>query len=280
MANTHDTPRSVQPFLRWAGGKRWLATEVSRLLPNSFNNYFEPFLGGGSVFFSMLPASSYLSDVSRELIDVYLAVRDYPEKLIEIVSEWPNTPEQYYSVRSSRPSNPVAAAARVLYLNRTCWNGLYRVNRRGEFNVPYGRTAGRKLLDEPNLFLVSRALAQATLTSHDFEIAIEAAGEGDFVYLDPPYTAMHSTNGFRRYNDRIFSWEDQVRLAAAAQRLKSRGCYVVVSNASHAEVRELYPGFSALPLSRKSLIAGNPRYRSDTGEVLLVANCPSHGRDT
>lgn len=261
--------RAVRPFLKWAGGKQWLAERISVLATRTCGRYYEPFVGGGSVFFAIRPSEAFLSDLNPRLIEVYQIVRDKPVELIERLGSWHNTRDQYYAIRASEYRNRVDRAAQFIFLNKTCWNGLYRVNRAGRFNVPYGHYLGRSIFCKDELIRASNALRAASLKSLDFEDAVHDAGAGDFVYLDPPYTTLHTNNGFRRYNERLFSWEDQVRLSTVALELAGRGSHVVVSNADHAETRALYPSFSCARVARKSRIAANPRYRVNTCEVIL-----------
>lgn len=264
------TVKPVMPFLKWAGGKQWLARRLRRLVPKDAGRYFEPFLGGGALYFALLPRTAILADINVELIETYRAVRDYPGEVINALSAWSNSKEDYYAVRATTYADPATRAARFVYLNKTCWNGLYRLNRKGEFNVPYGNS-GREVFDEEVIHAASRALASAILRASDFEHSLADASRGDFVYLDPPYTVLHSHNGFRRYNERIFSWEDQVRLARVATQLADIGCMVAISNADAPEVRKLFASFSCFSISRVSTISGDPSLRRKTSEALFFS---------
>lgn len=261
----------VIPFLKWAGGKRWLANNHLSIFPTTYERYIEPFLGSGAVFFRLSPRRALLTDVNEDLINLYKVIRDDWTRLSILLKKHSkrHSDDYYYLVRDQRPANDVSRAARFLYLNRTCWNGLYRVNRRGEFNVPRG-TKDSVLLDSDDFERVARSLRQACLEVCDFECAIDRAKEGDLIFADPPYTVKHNNNGFIKYNDRIFSWEDQVRLRDALVRANARGAMFVLTNAFHESVRELYAEFELRPLSRSSVLAGEARARGDTEELLVT----------
>jgi DNA adenine methylase len=270
-----DTSRAILlPFLKWAGGKRWLTKRFPGLIPRTFERYHEPFLGSGAVFFHLNPKISSISDSNRELIDTYKAIRDEPGNVMRLLRLHSNrhNDKYYYAVRASVPKTPAGIAARFLYLNRTCWNGLYRVNREGFFNVPRG-TKDSVIFPSDDFSLISRRLKRTRLTCCDFEIAIDQAQRDDFIFVDPPYTVKHNYNGFLKYNQSIFSWDDQVRLARAIQRARSRGTKVLVLNADHESVRELYSEIGvqrALP--RSSILAANSNFRAKTQELAVLVN--------
>ena len=261
----------IKPFLRWAGGKQWLSSRLAPLISEGIGTYYEPFLGGGSLYFAALPFDAVLSDLNPRLVETYEALRDEPQNIINILGQWPNEKDTYYKVRSSNFLDCPLRVAQFIYLNRTCWNGLHRVNRQGNFNVPYGNHS-RVVFDADHLLEISKALKDAELKCSDFEKALAGAKKGDFVYLDPPYTALHEHNGFRQYNDILFSWEDQQRLGDLAVTLAEKGCTVIVSNANHESIVRLYPGFSHIQLSRHSIIAANSKYRRLTTELLIASD--------
>jgi DNA adenine methylase len=263
----------IEPFLKWAGGKRWLATR-SLPQPAEFDRYIEPFLGGAAVFFSILPARALLSDLNSELIDLYRVMRDNPLRLTRMlqVHHAVHNKNHYYAVRAWLPECPIERAARTLYLNRTCWNGLYRVNQNGQFNVPIG-TKCSVIFDNDDFIKISEALSRAELRCCDFSDAIENAGSGDFLFVDPPYTAKHNLNGFLKYNEKIFSWADQLRLRDSLAGAIARGAAVVVTNADHESVRDLYDGLARyVPVARASVLAADARRRGPTTEAMFVAN--------
>lgn len=260
----------ARPVFRWAGGKRWLANLLVDEVERS-RTYYEPFLGGAGVFLASNPKSAVLGDANGDLMNSYKAIRSAPERVLDSVSRWPNDRQTYYKVRQLNPTDPVERASRFLYLNRTCWNGLYRVNQKGEFNVPFGNNVRRAVVDPDNLFQVSKRLELATLLHGDFAPTARTAQAGDFIFLDPPYALEADGSGFLRYNPTVFSWSDQVRLASLAQFLVDRGCSVAVCNANDDGITDLYPGFTATPLSRFAPIAGGSRHRRMTTELLLTS---------
>lgn len=242
------------PFLKWAGGKGKLAPRLAELAP-PFVRYHEPFLGGGAVFYALeergLVRSANLSDANALLIDTFRAVKDAVEEVIAALEPLAlaferATPEDrrqlYYAVREHRPVGEVATAAWLIFLNRTCYNGLFRVNGDGRFNVPYGRYARPRILDVARVRECSRALRCAQLDVGDFEEACERAEPGDFVYLDPPYHPLSATARFTSYTRDGFGREEQARLAACYERLTARGVAAALSNSAHEEVLRYYEG--------------------------------------
>jgi DNA adenine methylase len=268
---------STEPILKWAGGKRWLAARVVDLFVESgAERLVEPFVGGGAVFFAIAPDRALLSDNNADLIECYTQVRDRPRDLAAALAEIPLEEATYYRIRAEVPSAAFERAVRFLYLNRTAFNGLYRVNAQGRFNVPYGCKPGTKVLDVEQLVATSVALRSAGLAAKDFRSVLRDCGEGDFVYLDPPYTVRHNQNGFNRYNQRLFSWDDQTALAALAQQAVERGATVAISNADHESIRELYAPFDFVyqRVDRLTRMAASARHRGRTSELLLVGAHP------
>lgn len=261
--------RTPRPFLRWAGGKRWLSRSVKDALPRSFNRYFEPFLGSGAVFFRVHPPTAHLSDSNQRLVEAFQMVRDFPSQVSDALESYAYTKAEYYVVRSSNPASSVERAAQFLYLNRTCWNGLYRVNQQGAFNVPYGRRGDFREEDRKMLVRSSRALQGVVLRAEDFGSALRRVKSGDLVFLDPPYTVTHGNNGFLLYNERIFSWADQERLARAVKALDKRGAHFLLTNANHPSVIELYRDFDSLHLFRSSVLAADLERRRAVSELLI-----------
>lgn len=262
------------PFLKWAGGKRWLAAAALVPLPEKFGRYIEPFLGGGAMFFHTVPRRALLSDVNAELIELYEVVRDHPTELSAAMErhQAEHSDDYYYLVRAQRPLTKVERAARFLYLNRTCWNGLYRVNLAGEFNVPRG-TKQTVVFPGEDFSSLSKILKSAEFICCDFERSIERAKKGDFLFVDPPYTVKHNLNGFVKYNEKLFSWDDQIRLRDALVMAVDRGVYVAMTNADHESVRELYAGkLLYQSLSRASVLAADSGRRGKTTEALFTGN--------
>lgn len=259
----------LEPLLKWPGGKRWLVPEIHAELQFPIRRYFEPFLGGAAVFLSVRPNRAILSDTNEELMNVYVQVRDKPDELARLLSKLHNTATDYYRVRATRPRTPIGRAARLIYLMRLSFNGIHRVNLSGQFNVPYGRKRHLSVTDPDHLHRLSKAFTCAELLVSDFESATASAGIHDVVYFDPPYTVAHGNNGFVKYNETIFSWDDQVRLAAHARRLGRQGAHVLISNADHKSIRDLYKGFKVRTVSRFSRIAAESQHRKVITEVLM-----------
>ena len=269
LSNVEIKP--LEPFLRWAGGKRWLVNKENLITPPKFNTYFEPFLGSAAVFFSLPKTPFIISDINAELINCYQAINnDYLQidSLLR-VHQAKHCQDYYYQIRKSKPIKEHTRAARFLYLNRTCFNGLYRVNKQGIFNVPIG-SRNNALLNNDNLKAVAERLGQGKILYQDFEATMSLAGEGDFIFIDPPYTVNHNLNGFIAYNEKLFSWEDQVRLKNAIVSAVDRGAMVTMTNADHASIHELYAGLGAIQkVERSSVIAGRAGNRGLTSEVLM-----------
>jgi DNA adenine methylase len=264
----------VQPFLKWAGGKRWLVESPQLRLPVTYGRYIEPFLGSGALFFKLQPDRAILSDLNAELIETYRAIQAGSPDVGTLLKKHQHghSVAYYYEVRASCPRDNAAKAARFIYLNRTCWNGLYRVNRQNEFNVPIG-TKTKVEFGSGELEQIARVLMRATLKCGDFEEVVDLACHGDLLFLDPPYTANHNLNGFLKYNERIFSWSDQLRLKDAAIRAAERGAYVAITNANHSSVRSLFcDRFEYAELERTSVLAGKASARRRTTEALFTAN--------
>ncbi len=271
MELTSEDNSNTEPFLKWAGGKRWLVKRDNQISPLYYERYIEPFLGGAAVFFS-LPNSPYIiSDSNLELINCYKAIKkNYKEveKYLRL-HQRKHCDEYYYQVRKSQPRQQYTRAARFIYLNRTCWNGLYRVNLDGKFNVPRG-TKNNVLLDTDNFEMVAERLKKGTILCQDFEETLAIAGDGDFVFIDPPYTVKHNLNGFLKYNEKIFCWEDQERLKEAVSSAVNRGAMVTMTNADHKSIRSLYTGMCKIEkIKRYSVIAGGSSHRGVISEVLM-----------
>jgi DNA adenine methylase len=262
--------RKLEPFLKWAGGKRWAVAELVRHAPPVFDRYVEPFLGGASLFFALQPQSAVLADVNSELINAYRCVRDRAGDLQRWLRwlEERHSASLYYKIRDKSGGSAFWRALRFVYLNRTCWNGLYRVNLKGEFNVPIGTKTAICFND--GLSSQAALLQRAELRAQDFETTIATTGRGDFLYVDPPYTVRHNNNGFLKYNEKIFTWKDQERLRLGVEEAKGRGAMVLISNAAHSSVRDLYGRLGeVIELERSSVLAASSRHRRRESEVLI-----------
>lgn len=269
----HSAQTIASPFLKWPGGKRLLVRQLLRLIPSTFNRYYEPFVGGGALFFGLQPGRALLADSNADLIECYEQVRDNCDDVIRELGRLANSERQYYRIREANPKRPAARAARFIYLIKLAFNGIYRVNRAtGRFNVPYGHRARMTVFEEEQLRSASRILQSADTMAADFETAVKPAQRGDVVYLDPPYTLAHTHNGFVRYNTHLFSWADQRRLADCAATLAAGGIAVIVTNAPHRSILKLYPGFDRMRLRRPSQIAADASFRGPVTELVLMAN--------
>ncbi|MBK1672926.1 DNA methyltransferase [Ectothiorhodospira shaposhnikovii] len=261
----------TKPFLKWAGGKRWFVYHHANLFPPEFNRYIEPFLGSGAVFFHLAPERAVLGDINADLINTYSAIQKDWRLVYRYLKEHHahHSPEYYYQIREKQLRSSFSRAAQFIYLNRTCWNGLYRVNLQGVFNVPIG-TKSSVVFEDDRFDMVSDKLQGATLVVADFEDLIDTAGEGDFVFVDPPYTVRHNHNAFIKYNEKLFSWLDQVRLVHALKRAKNRGALILGTNAFHQSVRDLYESdFNTMCVRRNSPISSKASTRSKFEELVI-----------
>lgn len=261
----------ARPFLKWAGSKQSLLSHIEQFLPDEFGTYYEPFVGAGSVFLRLQPKAARISDLSAELIGVWQAIKDDPDWIIQRLDGLRPDRETFYRIRNKRAKDGVERAAELIYLNKSCWNGLYRVNSRGEFNVPFGSSTNTLVLDNENLRRCANVLRQnqVQITCCDFQDATRSVVEGDLVFFDPPYVTKHNFNGFRDYNEKLFSWADQERLAKEALRLRSLGAKVIVTNAAHADIRKLYDDFECYEFYRPSTLASRSQHRGKVAEVIF-----------
>lgn len=252
---TKGNNQAPLPFLKWAGGKRKLANLIMESFPNSFdsknNHYFEPFIGGGALMFALGNVESkhfiegrriHINDMNPDLINAYRVIRDDVNALIRALKyfENKNDSESFYKVRSTSFSSPTKQAARFIYLNKTCFNGLWRVNSQGNFNVPFGHYKNPKILDEHNLRLCSERLKNAKITLGSFQKAVEKAKAGDLVYFDPPYIPLTKTAAFSQYAKEDFNLDDQTALRDTISQLTKRGVLVILSNSDTPQTREIF----------------------------------------
>lgn len=267
------TNRKVKPRppVKWAGGKGQLLTQLEPLFPKGFQNYHEPFVGGGAVFFYLLPEKASLIDNNKELINFYLVVRNNLEELLQDLPRHVNERSYYYKVRALDPErmDPVKRASRFLFLNKTSYNGLWRVNRKGEFNVPFGNYKKPKIIDEPNLRLVNSILQHTEIKLGDFALVLERAQEGDFIYFDPPYHPLSETSSFTSYTAKDFGEEDQRRLADLFRTLDQRGCLVMLSNSDTPFIRELYDSYDISVVKARRAINCRSDKRGPVNELVI-----------
>ena len=261
------------PVLKWAGGKRSLVQAILSTFPPDYRDraYHEPFLGGGAVFFSVAPLRGTVNDVNPRLINFYRVVRDHPGELIEEAGKLRYDRDTYYAVRerfNSGGLTPVEDAALLLYLNKTGYNGLYRVNSRGEFNVPFGTYRDPTIAPRDDIHAASEALRRVEIRNEDFSYLLDATREGDLVYLDPPYEPLSRTSSFNTYSPTGFPWEEQVRLVETIRELDARGVLFVLSNSE--PTRKLYRGFKTTTVQANRSINTKTAGRGPVREIIVT----------
>ena len=267
----HDEPQKAGPFIKWVGGKASLLHELHRHVPARLRGYHEPFVGGGALFFSVAPRRAVLSDCNAELIHAYQQVRDDVSGLLDILSRHVYERPHFEAVRAQNPLilSPAERAARFIYLNKTCFNGLWRVNRAGRFNVPIGRYKDPRFCDPATLFRASHALRGVEIVQQEFEAALSRVAPGDFVYLDPPYDPVSATANFTSYTANAFNWPDQERLATACIALNRRGVRFLLSNSATDRVRDLYKHFEQRIVHAPRHINSKAEGRGPVEEILV-----------
>ncbi len=243
---TDSTITLAKPFVKWVGGKSQLLDEIESRIPNKFKAYIEPFVGGGAVFFSQTPDNATLIDINPELVNAYTVIRDDVEALLKDLKRHKNFPEYFYKIRdidrssSYKKWGEVRRASRLIYLNKTCFNGLYRVNSKGQFNTPFGKYSNPNFINEDNLRACSRALRNARIIEGSFLMIEDIAKKGDFVYFDPPYAPVSSTAYFTSYSKEGFANNMQVALRELCRKLNKKGVKFMLSNANVPFIQELY----------------------------------------
>lgn len=271
----------ANPFLKWVGGKRQLLDDFDNIFPDNYNVYHEPMVGGGAVFFHLAPDVGVINDSNEDLMTVYETIRDNVDSLIDLLRVFKKEHDRdfYYEKRTEfnklkrlpkSKGNKLKLSAYFIYLNRTCFNGLYRVNKKGEFNVPIGRYDNPRICDEGNLRLVSKVLKNVKLLCGDFEEAVGLVKKDDFVYFDPPYYPVSETAKFTEYTNGGFGKEGQVRLAETFKRLNKRGALIALSNSNTELINELYKGFTIHILKAKRLINSKASRRGEMDELLIT----------
>ncbi len=272
----------AKPFLKWAGGKRSLLPQLLALAPGRIETYYEPFLGGGALFFALEAEGRFqhavLSDSNEELINAYIQVRDRVDDVIDALSVHQrkydaasDRADYYYTIRAKRLTCDLGGAANLIFLNKTCFNGLYRVNSKGEFNVPHGRYTQPAICDEAILRATSQALQGAELHVSDFDVAELRAASGDFVYYDPPYVPLSDTANFTSYTAKEFGASEQRRLASSARTARRNGADVLLSNSAHPDVMRLYESemFRLERVQASRAISARASGRGRTAEYLI-----------
>ena len=264
-------PGIQKPFLKWAGGKTQMISDLSKYVPAKFNKYIEPFIGGGALYFNLCHRKSIISDLNEELVITYKQVKENVYEVVSILETYINSEEFYYKIRSASPLllSDCERAARLIYLNKTCFNGLFRVNKKGEFNVPYGKRTG-SFLNKVNLIGASDYMQETEIYHLDYKETLKKyAKKGDFIFLDPPYQPVGKFSDFKRYTKSFFYENDQIELAEIFKELVSKGCYVMLTNSDHPFILDLYKEFHIKKIATKRLISSNPNTRTGTDIIVL-----------
>ncbi|HHT49680.1 MAG TPA: DNA adenine methylase [Firmicutes bacterium] len=268
----------VAPVLKWVGGKRQLLKDIGKYIPSKYSTYYEPFLGGGAVLFALQPNKAVVNDINEELINVYTVIRDHLEELIEDLKKHKNEADYYYEIREldrdkkkyHQLSN-VEKASRIIYLNKTCYNGLFRVNQQGEFNSPFGRYKNPNIVNEITLRAVSNYFNKAKITFKcgDFEEAVKGIRKGSFVYFDPPYDPVSDSANFTGYDKGGFTRDEQVRLKRLCDKLNSRNIKFLLSNSATGFILDLYKNYNITIVKANRAINSKGDKRGEVNEVLV-----------
>ncbi len=270
--------KKLQPFLKWAGGKRQLLPTIRKYIPQKYGTYHEPFIGAGAVLFDIQPTVGMINDSNTELINCYKVIRDSLDELVLDLRQYKNEKEYYYAIRdldrnsNFKKLNPIQRASRIIYLNKTCFNGLFRVNSAGQFNVPFGSYHNPKILDELLLKAVHNYLSTKNIQimNVDFEQAVKDAKKGDFIYFDPPYDPVSDTSSFTGYDLNGFGKNEQQRLRDVYKELSDKGCFVLLSNSATDFILDLYKDFSIITVAASRNINSVATGRGKIDEVLVM----------
>lgn len=263
------------PLVKWVGGKRQLMLELLKNMPENYNRYFEPFIGGGALFFYLQPDNAYISDMNEELINLYQVVRDNVDELVADLQKHDISKEYFMEIRNIDRTeeyenwSDVQKASRFIYLNRTCFNGMYRVNSKGEFNVPFGHYKNPRILDENNLINCSNLLQKTEIKHADFSEILKKVKKGDFVYFDPPYVPLSETSSFTSYTKDGFDIDMQFKLRDVCDELDSMGVKFLLSNSDTKLVNELYENYNIKKVFASRQINANADGRGKITEVLV-----------
>ena len=282
MSQQYQLTASPKPFVKWAGGKRQLIPQIEKHLPEKFSSYFEPFLGGGALLFHLLSENKnlkgYVSDLNSDLVLAYVTIRDNLNGLLKSLQKhsdnyFSDSKSYYYSVRETNPKSQIEKVSRLLFMNRTCFNGLYRVNSKGKFNVPLGRYSNPNIVQEENLRSVNQFLNhnKIIIRCQDFSSTVEKAKRGDFVYFDPPYQPVSKTANFTSYTNGNFGLNDLKRLAKVSNQLTKKGVNVLLSNSSSKQVRELFSSkdWEIFEIEANRAINSDSNKRTGHSELLI-----------
>lgn len=265
-----------KPFVKWAGGKRQLIDVLIANVPKKYNTYIEPFVGGGALFFVLRPQKAVISDINAELINAYKVVKNKVNDLLASLKRQKNEEEYFYKIRAVNPQmlTQVQRASRFIYLNKTCFNGLYRENSKGEFNAPFGRYKNPNIADASNLYAVSRYLKSEKIKiyNQDYTATTLMAKKGDFVYFDPPYHPLSSTASFTKYTKGDFTAKDQEKLSKVFKTLAKRGCHVMLSNSNTDFIKSLYKGYKIIEIEANRFINCKAEKRGKGFFEVLIKN--------
>lgn len=280
MKTIQKSQTTIQPFTKWTGGKRQLLPVIKSLMPDNYNSYFEPFIGGGALFFDLSPDKAVINDFNNELMNCYQQIKKHPQKLIELLTKHQenNSKEYYLELRAVDRDNrinkmtDVERAARIIYMLRVDFNGLYRVNSKNQFNVPYGRYKNPKIVDSDLILSISQYLNSNNIKilTGDFEKAVQDVVAGDFVYFDPPYIPLSETSAFTSYTHEGFTYEDQVRLRDCFKKLDEKGAFVMLSNSSSPLVEELYKDFNIHKVEANRTNGAKTSSRGKISEIIVT----------
>lgn len=267
---------TAKPVLKWAGGKTQLLKVLLPNIPLSYGKYIEPFLGGGALFFALNPNNAVISDSNPELVNLYKVIASNVEELITELKLYNNSADFFYEQRNFdwKSLQPIKAAARTIFLNKTCFNGIYRINKQGFFNVPYGQYKKPTICDEKNLINVSKVLHGKTIICGDYKSVLnQYAKPGDFIFLDPPYVPISKSSDFKRYTQQPFSMNDHIELASEVKRLHEIGCHVILTNSDHPHVHSLYDKFDLRVCNTRRSV--NSKISQRQGKDIVVCIRPS-----
>lgn len=268
----------VAPVVKWVGGKRQILSEIRKYVPTNITTYYEPFVGGGAVLFDIQPNKAVVNDINSELINLYQVIKDNVEDLIQDLKKYNNEEDLFYQVRELDRDKakyslltPIEKASRIIFLNKTCYNGLFRVNRAGEFNTPFGNYKNPNIVNEKTIKAVSKYFNKANITffNKDFEEVLIPARKGAFVYLDPPYDPVSSTASFTGYDRGGFDRDEQCRLKHTCDKLNEKGVKFILSNSATDYILELYKDYKIEIIQAKRTINSNPKKRGEIDEVLV-----------
>ena len=267
----------IAPFLKWVGGKRQLLLPLIECIPKNFNRFYEPFVGAGAVLLSLQPARAVINDSNEELINVYKVIKEKPKALVDDLKNHKNEPEYFYRLRSIdreedyKNLSEVQRASRIIYLNKTCYNGLYRVNRAGKFNAPFGRYKNPNFVNEPTIMAVSRYLNENSIEilNEDFEVALQGIDKDDFIYFDPPYVPLTKSSNFTGYVRGGFNSGDQLRLKNLCDKLNKQGIRFLLSNSATEPIFDLYKDYQIRQIKANRIINSNSAKRGQINELLI-----------